>query len=200
MKVAIVNYGVGNLRGVKLGVERAGGEAVITERDSDLREADAIVLPGVGAFRDAMARLKGLEEALREEVASGKPLLGICLGLQLLFTESTERGTHSGLDLIKGRVVRLPSTVKVPHMGWNTVNLRRSSKLVEEVEQGSYVYFVHSYYAEPLEDVTVAVTEYGVAFPSIIEKPPLYATQFHPEKSGKVGLRILRNFLDIARR
>ena len=203
MKVAIVDYGAGNLRGVKLGVERAGGLATITSDPRELRDASAIVLPGVGAFGDAMSTLRSLrlDEVIVEEVEAGKPLLGICLGLQLLFDESTEGGLHRGLGLLRGRVTRLPSSVKVPHMGWNTLRLRRRSAIVEGVPDGAYMYFVHSYYASPADEgVVVATTEYGVEFPSVIERPPIYATQFHPEKSGRLGVRLIANFIELARR
>lgn len=200
MRVAVVDYGVGSPRGVSLGIARAGGEVVIAQRASDLVGVDAIVLPGVGAFRDAVERLRFMEEAVKRSVEEGKPLLGICLGLQVLFNESTEGGLVKGLGYIKGRVVRLPANVKVPHMGWNTVHRVRGSELLEGLEDGCYMYFTHSHYASPEEDVAAAVTHYGVEFPSVIEKPPLYATQFHPEKSGAAGLAVLRNFLSLARR
>ncbi len=201
MKVAVVDYGMGNLRGVKLAIERAGGRAVITNDPAEVTEADAIVLPGVGAFKDAMERLRSIEEVVKDQIRAGKPLLGICLGLQLLFTESMEGGLHRGLDLLKGRVVKLPAGVKVPHMGWNKVNIAKWTRFVEDLPQGAYMYFVHSFYADPLnKDVVLATTEYGVKFPSIVEADPLYATQFHPEKSGKTGLKLLRNFISIAKR
>ncbi len=197
----MVDYGVGNLRGVKLGLERAGAQAFIAQRASDLEEVDVVVLPGVGAFGDAMERLRPMEDAVRRHVEDGRPLLGICLGLQLLFTESTEDGLHRGLDYVKGRVVKLPEGVKVPHMGWNTVHRVKRSELLEGLEGTPYFYFVHSYYAVPEEGgVVAAVTHYGIEFPSIVEKPPLYATQFHPEKSGRAGLTVLKNFLAAARR
>ncbi|RLF13859.1 MAG: imidazole glycerol phosphate synthase subunit HisH, partial [Thermoprotei archaeon] len=150
MKVAVVDYGMGNLRGVKLAIERAGGRAVITNDPAEVTEADAIVLPGVGAFKDAMERLRSIEEVVKDQIRAGKPLLGICLGLQLLFTESMEGGLHRGLDLLKGRVVKLPAGVKVPHMGWNKVNIAKWTRFVEDLPQGAYMYFVHSFYADPL--------------------------------------------------
>jgi len=201
-KIVILDYGLGNLRSVEKAVEKVGGVPQITSDPEDLGGADGIILPGVGAFRDARANLSKLAPALLEEMEAGRPLLGVCLGLQLLFTESTEGGTYKGLDIIKGRVVRFPEGLKVPHMGWNTLSIvDRDCPLTRGVDSGSFVYFVHSYYgaAENCRDV-VAETEYGVTFPSIVSKGNVYATQFHPEKSGVTGLRILRNFVDMVRR
>ena len=200
-RVAIINYGLGNLRSVEKATEKVGGTPQITSSPEDLKAADAIILPGVGAFRDAQANLRELTPTVLEQVEAGKPLLGICLGLQLLFTESTEGGVYTGLDIIKGRVVRLPEGLKVPHMGWNTLSIvDKGSPLMRNIESGSYVYFVHSYYGavEDSGDI-VAETEYGVTFPSIVSRGNVYATQFHPEKSGVTGLRMLGNFVDIAR-
>jgi len=201
-KIIILDYGLGNLRSVEKAIEKAGGAPQISSDPKDLREAEGIILPGVGAFRDAQANLSRLAPALLEDVETEKPLLGICLGLQLLFTESSEGGTYRGLDVIRGRVVRFPEGLKVPHMGWNTLSIvDRDCPLIQGVDSGAYVYFVHSYYgaAENIQEV-VAETEYGVTFPSIVSKVNVYATQFHPEKSGATGLRILRNFVNIVRR
>jgi len=199
--IIILDYGLGNLRSVEKAIEKVGGTPQITSELKDLRGADGIILPGVGAFRDARANLGKLAPALLEQGVE-KPLLGICLGLQLLFTESTEGGIYRGLDIIKGRVVRFPEGLKVPHIGWNTLRIvDKDCPLTQGLDSGDYVYFVHSYYGavENAREV-VAETEYGVAFPSIISKGNVYATQFHPEKSGSTGLRILRNFVDIVRR
>jgi glutamine amidotransferase len=195
-QIAIVDYGMGNLRSAYRGLERGGAKPVITDKREDLEASDAIVLPGVGAFEDAMANLYPLREVIIKE-AEKKPLLGICLGLQLLFTTS-EEGEGKGLDLIKGRVVRLPRNVKIPHMGWNSLEIKRDSRLLAGIKSGDYFYFVHSYYAQPGEEVTVATTSYGVEIPAIVEKGNVFATQFHPEKSGKLGLKLLENFVGIA--
>ncbi|NOZ57984.1 MAG: imidazole glycerol phosphate synthase subunit HisH [Euryarchaeota archaeon] len=196
-RIAIVDYGMGNLRSAYRGLEKGSARPLITDRVEEIEASDAIVLPGVGAFEDAMANLYPLREVIVRE-AERKPLLGICLGLQLLFT-SSEEGEGEGLNLIRGRVVRLPSEVKIPHMGWNSIEVRRDSRLLDGIKSGDYFYFVHSYYALPEEDVVVATTSYGVEVPAIVEKGNVFATQFHPEKSGRLGLRLLKNFVDIAR-
>ena len=195
-QITIVDYGLGNLRSVEKAVEEVEGTPKISSDLQDLRTADGIILPGVGAFRDAQANLSRLTTTLLEQIDSGKPILGICLGLQLLFTESTEGGEFKGLDIIKGKVIRFPQGVKVPHMGWNTLNIKRENlPLLEGISSNSYVYFVHSYYGVPQnESDIVAETEYGVSFPSIVARKEVFATQFHPEKSGANGLQILRNF------
>ncbi len=196
-RIAIVDYGMGNLRSAYRGLEKGSAKPLITDRVEEIEASDAIVLPGVGAFEDAMANLYPLREVIIRE-AEKKPLLGICLGLQLLFT-SSEEGEGEGLNLIRGRVVRLPSGVKIPHMGWNSIEVKRASRLLDGIKSGDYFYFVHSYYALPEEDVVVATTSYGVEVPAIVEKGNVFATQFHPEKSGRLGLRLLKNFVDIAR-
>ncbi len=196
-RIAIVDYGMGNLRSAYRGLEKGSARPVVTSAREELEASDAIVLPGVGAFEDAMANLYPLREVIVRE-AQRKPLLGICLGLQLLFT-SSEEGEGEGLNLIKGRVVRLPSGVKIPHMGWNSLEIRRESRLLSGIKSGDYFYFVHSYYALPEEEVTVATASYGTEIPAVVEKGSVFATQFHPEKSGKLGLRLLKNFVDIAR-
>ena len=195
--IAIVDYGMGNLRSVQKGFERVGVNAIITDDANKLADADAIVLPGVGAFRAAMRRLEeaNLVEAIRREIDAGKPYLGICLGLQLLFTESEEGGRHLGLNIIPGKVVRFPTGLKVPHIGWNEIDIRKDIPILKEIPQKSYLYFVHSYYVVPDNpSVTAATTNYGIDFTSIIHKDNIFATQCHPEKSQKLGLRILRNF------
>ncbi|MHA1606533.1 MAG: imidazole glycerol phosphate synthase subunit HisH [Candidatus Freyarchaeota archaeon] len=201
MLMCVVDYGVGNLRSIVRGLEKAGASAKLTRDAKELSDADAIVLPGVGAFKDAMENLASLKNTLLDEIKSGKPLLGICLGLQLLFTESTEGGLHKGLDVVNGKVVRLPSNVKVPHIGWNTIKLHdHSISLFEGITDESYFYFVHSYYAVPKdENVVAARTRYGVSFPSVIRKGNVFATQFHPEKSGRIGLKLLRNFVQMVK-
>lgn len=201
-KILILDYGLGNLRSVEKALEKVGGFPKIGNDIGDLKEVAGIILPGVGAFRDAQLRLSKISSALMEQVDSGKPLLGICLGLQLLFTESTEGGLYKGLDVISGKVIRFPGGLKVPQMGWNTITiLGGDNPLVEGVDSGSFVYFVHSYYAEARDrgDI-VAETDYGVTFPSIVSRKNVYATQFHPEKSGAVGLGMLKNFVQIVKK
>ncbi len=197
--IAIIDYQMGNLRSVQKGFEKVGYEATITSDRQVLARAEKIVLPGVGAFGDAMAELKRRElvEPIRDAVASGKPFLGICLGLQLLFDVSYEGGTHEGLGIVPGEVVRfnLPAQYKVPHMGWNQLNFRNPSPLVAGLDDGVYCYFVHSYYVVPRDaSVIAAETDYGGPFCSMIRRDKLFATQFHPEKSQQDGLRMLANF------
>lgn len=196
-KIAVIDYGSGNLRSVKRGLEHGGAKPVITRDKKVIKESDGIVLPGVGAFADAKKRLSDLKDILIES-AGKKPVFGICLGMQLFFTESEEDGIHRGLNLLKGRVIKLPSSVKIPQMGWNSIEIKKESPFLEGVNTGDYFYFVHSFYALPREDVTVATTFYGIEFPAIVQKGHLFATQFHPEKSGKAGLKILENFVKIS--
>jgi len=200
--IAIVNYGVGNLKSVKRALEKLGATPLITLKGEDLITADAIILPGVGSFKSAMEGLKPMLQSLYEAVKGGKPILGICLGLQLYFEWSEEGGGVKGLGLIEGHVDKLPSTVKVPHMGWNTIKIEAESPLIEGVPDEAYVYFVHSYKVNPRRhENVVATTIYGVKFPSMVEaKPSIFGTQFHPEKSGKIGLTMLKNFIELARR
>ena len=202
--IVIIDYGMGNLRSVQKAFEQVGCDAVVTADPGVAARADKLVLPGVGAFRDCMHNLEagGFVAPIREHVAAGKPFLGICLGLQLLFTESEEFGRHQGLGIIPGRVVRFPEglrdggeSLKVPHMGWNRIAIRRASPLYAGIPDGSFVYFVHSYYVVP-DDPRVVATEtgYGQSFCSSIWRDNVMATQFHPEKSQAVGLRMLKNF------
>lgn len=202
-KVAVVDYGRGNLRSVQKALELVGLSATITRHPRDLAEAHAVVLPGVGAFRDCMDSLSalGLVEPLLNVLQTGKPFLGICLGLQVLFEESEEFGPAAGFGFLPGHVRRFPAEpcqragLKVPHMGWNTVRLTRESALFRGIEDEAYFYFVHSYFVEPRDPATVlGITEYGISFASVVEKDRLIATQFHPEKSQKAGLTFLANF------
>ena len=206
--IAIIDYGMGNLRSVQKGFEKVGHNAIVTSDQATIMDASHVVLPGVGAFPDCMRNLeeKGLLDIVPKVINSGRPFLGICLGLQLLFTESEEFGIHKGLDIIKGRVVKFDfsaqsleaSHLKVPHMGWNTVAVKRRPPAMEGIDEGAYFYFVHSYYVVPEDEKVVATTTaYGVEFASSIWKDNLFATQFHPEKSQEKGLRILKNFGDI---
>ena len=199
--MAVVNYGVGNLRSIRKGLEKSGAVVQVTHDPAELRSADAIVLPGVGAFAPAVRNMAPIAGVVADAMKGGTPILGICLGLQLLFTRSSEGGSIDGLDFVSGDVVKLPESVKTPQMGWNTINFVRSCPLLDGVEDGSYVYFVHSFYPEPTErNVVVTTTEYGVRFASMVAKGNLFATQFHPEKSSKTGLVMLKNFVKFAKR
>lgn len=201
--IAVIDYGMGNLRSVHKALEAVGYRAIVTRDPKMIEKASHLVLPGVGAFGDCMANLHryDLVSPIREAVLQGKPFLGICLGLQVLFTESEEFGSHRGLDLIRGTVKRFPragsggQSLKIPHMGWNTIAIRRQSPLLDGIDEGSFVYFVHSYYVEPQDPMVVATTtEYGMPFTSSVWKENIFAAQFHPEKSQRIGLKILRNF------
>lgn len=197
--LAIIDYGAGNLASVRNAFIKIGINAVISSNKKEIAQADRVVLPGVGAFGDAMNSLQrlDLDGTIKELINSGTPLLGICLGMQLLLTRGEEHGIHSGLDLIKGRVIRfeLPREYKVPHMGWNQIYPRQDSRLLKDIPGGSHFYFVHSYFAEPEnESVIAARSEYGIDFACAMEQDNLFATQFHPEKSGDIGLKILHNF------
>jgi len=198
--IAIIDYGMGNLRSVQKAFERIGAEVVVTADRRAIESASALVLPGVGAFGDAMANLReaGLMESIRRAIEEGKPLLGICLGMQLLFEVSEEMGLHQGLGVFQGRVRRFEVNLKVPHMGWNQIHITQPDPLLVGVADGSYVYFVHSYYAEPADpEIIIATTDYGINYASIIGRDTVYGIQFHPEKSQDVGLKILHNFATI---
>jgi len=195
--ITIIDYGMGNLRSVEKALQKVGAEVVVSRDPDDIRRADRMVLPGVGAFGDAMANLqkRGLVEVIKEEVAAGKPFLGICLGLDLLFEESDEHGLHQGLGLLPGRVELLPTELKIPQIGWNQVSIRKESGLLEGIPDGSSFYFVHSYAVVPeVESDILCLTEYGCTFVSAVERGNIAAFQFHPEKSSSLGLNILRNF------
>ena len=203
-EVVVVDYGLGNLRSVTRGLERANAGVTITEDPDEFADADGIVLPGVGAFREGMDNAGPYREALADAADRGQPIFGICLGMQMLLGSSEEaehagEGDVEGLNFIPGTNVRFDVDRKVPHMGWNELNVQRDHPLVEGVD-GEYAYFVHSYYAAPDDEgAVVASTDYGVDFPSVIanEDGTIFGTQFHPEKSGETGLRILRNFVDL---
>jgi glutamine amidotransferase len=202
--VVVVDYGMGNLRSAQKGLEKAGVKAVITSDPAAVSSAEAVVLPGVGAFRDCMANLKaaGLVSPVLGAIEEGKPFLGICIGMQLLMTISEEFGLHSGLDVIPGRVVRFDadSGLKVPHMGWNRVHYSGDRRLFEGIPDGSFFYFVHSYFVVPEDSSMVSGwTDYGERFCSAIARDNLFATQFHPEKSHMHGLKVLENFGKIVR-
>lgn len=205
--IAIIDYDMGNLRSVEKAFEKVGASALITRDPKVIADASHVVLPGVGAFRDCMKNLDGygLIDPIIKAVDSGKPFLGICLGLQLLFEESAEFGIHRGLGVIKGKVVRFPAglksdgdELKVPHMGWNEIKIEKDSELLKDIKDGSFFYFVHSYYAVPDEPgVALTTTGYGVEFTSGVSKGNIMACQFHPEKSQKAGLKVLKNFSGI---
>lgn len=198
MRLALVDYGAGNLRSASRALARAGADVAVVTGPAGLRGADAVVVPGVGAFAAAMARLDaaGLLEPLREAARGGVPLIGICLGMQLLFEWSEEGGPVAGLGLVAGSVRRLPAGVKVPHMGWNTLEACRPDPILEGLPASPHVYFVHSYVAVPDDPATVvAETEYGARFASIVRQGSVWGLQFHPEKSSQTGARILDNLL-----
>jgi glutamine amidotransferase len=202
--IAVVDYGMGNLRSVQKALQRAGGDARIVQTGAELSRADKIVLPGVGAFRDAIDRLRshGLDQALTEAIRGGTPLLGICLGLQMLFEVSHEDGEHRGLGIFRGQVVRFDfppapqGALRVPQIGWNQIRWDRPVPMLEGIASGAYVYFCHSYYVRPAEAGIIATTtDYGGTYASSVWKDNIFATQFHPEKSQAVGLRIMENFV-----
>jgi glutamine amidotransferase len=200
-KLVVIDYQSGNVRSVTRALESAGVSPLVTGDPAELPGADAVIFPGVGSGPAAMSALedRGLVAPLQDYVASGRPFMGICLGLQLLL-DRTEEGDASCLGIIPGHVKRLPDGLKVPHMGWNSVEFEADHPVLRDIPQGSHFYFVHSYYAAPSEQTWVAgTTEYGVPFCSVYAKDNLVATQFHPEKSGPVGLRVYRNFVDLAR-
>jgi glutamine amidotransferase len=191
---------MGNLASVKNAFLKIGLESFTTSDPDKVLAAERVVLPGVGAFADAINNLRtiGMDKAIHEVVKKGTPLLGVCLGMQLLFSVSEENGMHEGLDIIKGRVVKLPPVYKVPHMGWNGINIRSNSRLLRNIPDGSHFYFVHSYYVVPEDNSWAAATSsHGIDFVCAAEKNNVFATQFHPEKSSELGLNILKNFGEI---
>ena len=201
--IAIIDYGMGNLRSVEKGFLKVGVDAKVVTDPRSVNDAEAIVLPGVGAFRDCMRNLDQMKliEPILKSVRNGKPYLGICLGLQMLFTESEEFGVYKGLDVLKGKVVRFQVDLKVPHMGWNTVKLLGKPPIFDDIKDESYFYFVHSYYVAPDDQGIIAgTTDYGITFTSMVRKDNIIATQFHPEKSQETGLKILKNFGEFVKR
>ena len=201
--IAIIDYGVGNLFSLESSFAAIGAEVTVTADPSILRQADKLLLPGVGAFEDAAKKLRqsGLDDLIKELAAEGKPLLGICLGMQLLFDESYEYGCHKGLGLIPGGVKPIadviPKDLKIPHIGWNALLFQKDCPIFREIKEGDCVYFVHSFYATSCEDFTVATAEYGVPLTAAVAKDNIYGCQFHPEKSGAVGLKILKAFAEL---
>ena len=204
--IAIVDYGVGNLFSLSSSLKALGIESELTADPTRLQQADQVILPGVGAFGDAMKKLQatGLDQAVKQLAASGKPLLGICLGMQLLFDSSEEFGQQAGLGLIPGRVVSLKEAfeqkgidLKVPHIGWNPITIKQTNPLLKNIQEQDQFYYVHSFYATDCESHLVATSKYGVSVPGIVAKGNVYGTQFHPEKSGKVGLALLQAFAEV---
>ena len=205
--IAVIDYGVGNLFSLTASLKYLGAETVVTNRSEDIEKADRIILPGVGAFEDAAAKLRatGLVDTIMRETAAGKPLLGICLGMQLLFEESHEYGVHKGLGLIKGTVASIDedlkkqgiTDLKVPHIGWNALDFKEDEPLFKYMKQGDCVYYVHSFYGRDCEESTIATSTYGIKITGAVRNGSVYGTQFHPEKSGDVGLNILRAFMEV---
>lgn len=209
--IALIDYGIGNLRSVQKALEHVGTQVTLTDDPQTILSAEKVVLPGVGAFGDGMKglRTRGLDEVVKEVVRVGRPLLGICVGMQVLFESSEELGEHNGLGILPGRVLRFPvriavtnrshdevMTLKVPHTGWNQIEPQKDSLLFRGLPAGSFAYFNHSYYCAARPDDTLATTDYGGAYPSIIGRGRVYGIQFHPEKSQSVGLTLLRNFVE----
>jgi len=202
--IVIVDYGMGNLRSVEKGFLKVGADARVVSDPKSVDDAHAIVLPGVGAFRDCMRNLEemSLIEPIVKAIQEGKPYLGICLGLQVLFTESEEFGRGQGLNIFSGKVIRFPeNNLKVPHMGWNTIKILRRPPIFNSIQDEVYFYFVHSFYVAPDDkDLIATTTDYGVTFTSMVWKENVFATQFHPEKSQELGLRILKGFKDFVKK
>ena len=201
--VAIIDYGVGNLFSLRSSLKEIGAEAVVTSDEKVIAEADRIILPGVGAFEDAARKLResGMADVVKREAAAGKPVMGICLGMQLMFDVGYEYGEHEGLGLIRGSVRPIsdviPEGYKIPHIGWNLLKFRKESPLFKYIKEDDYVYFVHSYYAAECDDSVIAVTEYGADLTAAVSNGNVYGCQFHPEKSGEVGMKILKAFMEL---
>ena len=201
--IAIIDYGVGNLFSLKSSLREIGAEAVVTSDEKVIAEADRIILPGVGAFEDAARKLRetGMAEVVKREAAAGKPMMGICLGMQLMFDVGYEYGEHEGLGLIRGSVLPIadviPEGYKIPHIGWNLLKFRKESPLFKYIKEDDYVYFVHSYYAAECDESVIAVTEYGAELTAAVANGNVYGCQFHPEKSGEVGMKILKAFMEL---
>ena len=194
--IAVIDYGMGNIRSVEKAFQFLGFDAVITDRPEQAEGATHLVLPGDAAFGDAMRNLveQGWDDLILKGVEQGKPFLGICMGLQLMFDESEEGGKHRGLGMLPGRIVKFPATERVPQIGWNQIAIERSVEILDGVPEGSYFYFVHSYYVDAADADRVATTEYGLEYTSIAARDNALGVQFHPEKSQQIGLRLLRNF------
>ena len=193
--IVIIDYGSGNLKSIKNGFSKIGEKTVVSQNIHEMEKADALVLPGVGAFGTAMEHLENYKDIIHEHINSGKPFLGVCLGLQVLFTKSQENEGVKGLDVFKGEVAKIPEGLKIPHMGWNDLKIVKECPILDGIGK-DYMYFVHSYYVKPDdEDIIAATTNYGIDITAAVCQDNVFATQFHPEKSGEVGLNILRNFV-----
>ena len=201
--IAIIDYGVGNLFSLRSSLKEIGAEAVVTSDEKVIAEADRIILPGVGAYEDAARKLResGMADVVKREAAAGKPMMGICLGMQLMFDVGYEYGVHEGLGLIRGSVRPIadviPEGYKIPHIGWNLLRFKKESPLFKYIKEDDYVYFVHSYYAAECEESVIAVTEYGAELTAAVANGNVYGCQFHPEKSGEVGMKILKAFMEL---
>ena len=201
--IAIVDYGVGNLFSLVSSFKAIGAQAVVTDDEAVIAQAEKIILPGVGAYGDARRKLAqtGMDKIILREAEKGKPIMGICLGMQLLFERGFEYGTHEGLGLLRGEVVTMegvvPKDYKIPHIGWNKLIFKKNDRLFKYIKDGDYVYFVHSYFVKNCEDSLLATTEYGPELTAAVVKDNIFGCQFHPEKSGAVGLNILRGFADL---
>lgn len=201
--IAIIDYGVGNLFSLSSSFKAIGYNTVVTGDAEVIKKADKVILPGVGAFSDAIAKLRdsGLDKVVCQLASSGKPLMGICLGMQMLFEKSHEYGTHRGLGLISGEVIPMENTIpgelKIPHIGWNHLNIKKNNTLLKYVNDGDFVYFVHSFYADNCEESVIATTDYGKEITAAVAKGNIYGCQFHPEKSGEIGLKILKAFCEM---
>ena len=200
--IAIIDYGVGNLFSLTSSFKKIGVDVVATADKEVIKSADKLILPGVGAFADAIKKLRdsGLDQVIIDEAKKGKKIMGICLGMQLLFEKSYEYGEHDGLGLLKGKVVpmenRIPANLKIPHIGWNALDFKRDSEIFRYINDGDFVYFVHSFYADECDDSVIATSEYGAEITAAVQKENVYGCQFHPEKSGSVGLNILKAFCE----
>ncbi len=201
--ICIIDYGAGNIESVRKALEYIGADCVVSSDKDVLAASDAAILPGVGSFGDAMNELRsrGLEEPIKNFIASSKPFLGICLGLQILFESSEESPGAVGLGVLKGKIVRIPDGegLKIPHMGWNSISIKKDDALFKDVPDEPYVYFVHSYYLKAEEDIVTSTAEYGVTIHASVAKGNLRACQFHPEKSGELGIKLLKNFVECAK-
>jgi len=202
--IAVIDYGVGNLFSLTASLKYLGAETIVTNKKEDIIAADRIILPGVGAFEDAIAKLRatGLVDTIIEETQKGKPLLGICLGMQLLFEKSYEYGEHEGLGLIKGEIASITEdlndkSLKVPHIGWNSLQFKGEDPLFKYINEGDYVYYVHSFYGRDCVENTIATSNYDITVTGAVRSGSVYGTQFHPEKSGNVGLNILKAFIEL---